>query len=384
MDRIRISRGVRPWRDCTRGKRGVLHRTRERTWTCGGRTGRFDRLGLDKALDTGMGGSGQVQVSERFTSLEVCAGAGGMALGLEQAGFDPVLLLDNREVSCETLRLNRPNWDVRFVDLLDFDPADDQQVYGVDLLAAGLPRLRGAAAASRIVDKDSEIELLKATVWLAHSVRPRALLIDNVPDLVTGHAYTDIREFMHDELAHLGYALRWFVINAVDHGVPQERKHGILVAMEPGRIGHFDVPATSAPRRQVGDSLRESMRARGWPQADEWADLAALPAPTLVGGSWDRGGADLGPTGSKRAWARLGVDGATVGDEVPPINFAWAPGAGRSGLIKLTVEQTALLQGFPTEWKVAGRKTARYRQIANAMPPPLARSLGLALASALR
>lgn len=323
-------------------------------------------------------------VPRRFTSFEVCAGAGGMTLGLEQAGFDPVLLLENRPVSCETLKVNRPSWDVLCADLLEFDPVDQHQVYNVDLLTAGLPRLRGAAASSRSSDGTNEIELLKATVWLMHAVLPQALLIDNVPDMVIGDAYADVRQFVHDELTHLGYGLRWFVINAVDHGVPQDRKHGILLAMSSQRIDRFEVPAASSPEQPVGEFLRESMRANGWRQADDWADFADKPAPTLVGGSWERGGADLGPTGSKRAWARLGVDGGTVADEPPATDFAWAPGSTRSRMVRLTVEQTALVQGFPREWMVAGKKTAKYRQIANAMPPPLAQVIGSGIAAALR
>ncbi|OUS94601.1 DNA cytosine methyltransferase [Rhodococcus sp. NCIMB 12038] len=322
--------------------------------------------------------------SGHFTSIEVCAGAGGLALGLEQAGFDPVLVIENRPVACDTLRLNRPHWDVRAIDLLEFDPVDDQQVYGVDLLAAGLPRLRGTAAVARTPGPGDEFDLLKATVWLAHAVRPRALLIDNVPDLVTSDAYAGIRAFMEGELAHLGYGLRWFVINAVDHGVPQDRKHGVLVAIEGKAAERFETPRGSGVRQSVGEALRTSMRAQGWYEADDWAARADRPAPTLVGGSWDRGGADLGPTGSKRAWARLGVDGGTVGDEVPAHDFLWDPQAGRKGMVRLTVEQVARLQGFPSDWTISGRKTARYRQIANAMPPPLAYALGRAIGVALR
>ncbi|WP_343336015.1 DNA cytosine methyltransferase [Streptomyces sp. SUK 48] len=73
--------------------------------------------------------------TSRLTSLEICAGAGGLALGLERAGFDPVLLLDNRPIACETLRANRPGWDVREIDLTAFDPFEDQQVYDVHLLS---------------------------------------------------------------------------------------------------------------------------------------------------------------------------------------------------------------------------------------------------------
>ncbi|MEV6807041.1 DNA cytosine methyltransferase [Streptomyces sp. NPDC051132] len=323
--------------------------------------------------------------ADRLTSLEICAGAGGLALGLEGAGFDPVLLLDNRPVACETLRVNRPSWDVREIDLVDFDPVDDQQVYDVGLLSGGLPRVKSPAAANRIRGNDAELAVLAAAVDLIYGVQPRAVLLENVPDLAKKNEYQPIREYIGEELGHLGYRFRWHVLDAKDFGVPQHREVGFLVAFKGGLIDRFEWPAPHpGPPPTVGDTLRDSMGARGWPDAGKWADHACMPAPTVVGGSWDRGGADLGPTGAKRKWALMGVDGATVADQVPAADFAWDPAIGRAGWVPLTVEQVAMLQGFPGEWRIAGRKTARYRQVGNATPPPLARAVGEAIASVLR
>ncbi|WP_128981672.1 DNA cytosine methyltransferase [Streptomyces roseicoloratus] len=319
----------------------------------------------------------------RLRSVAVCAGAGGLALGLEQAGFDPVLLLDNKAVACETLRANRPAWNVLNLDLVDFDPVDHEQTYDVDLLAAGLPRVKAAASVGR-AERDDELDLLKATIMLMHGIRPRALLIENVPDLVTKPAYGPIREYITEELTHLGYDVLGFVINAVDFGVAQDRKQGVLVALEDGLLDSFTPPTASVTRhRTVGEVLGASMAERGWRQASVWAAQADRPAPTLVGGSWNRGGADLGPTGTKRAWARMGVDGGTVADDVPGPDFDWDPSRGRSGMMPLTVRQTAILQGFPLDWSFAGRKTAQYRQVGHATPPPVGRALGEVIASAL-
>lgn len=324
------------------------------------------------------------ETERRFSSLDVCAGAGGLALGLEQAGFDPVLLIDNRPVACETLRANRPGWEVLEMDLLEFIPDEFPQVYDVDLLSAGLPRVQASATVARAHGSEVELELLKAAIMLLPGVQPRALLIENVPDLVTKPAYELVRDYVANELRHLGYRHRWFVLNAADHGVPQSREQGILVAFKGDALDFFEEPAPSPEASAtVGGTLVESMGSRGWRQAEEWARQADRPAPTLVGGSWTRGGADLGPTGSKRAWAKMGVDGGTVADDVPGPNWTWDPRRGRDGMVKLTVEQAAALQGFPAEWRLMGKKTARYRQIGHASPPPVARALGRSIGAAL-
>ena len=310
--------------------------------------------------------------------VDVCAGAGGLALGLEQAGFEPVLLLDNKAVACETLRLNRPAWNVLNMDLLDFVPDEHPKTYDVDLLSAGPPRVKSSATRRR-AETEREERLLEAVVLLTHSIQPRALLIENVPGLVDAAAFETLRKFIRGELKHLGYQLRWFVLNAADFGVAQDRKQGVLVALKDRYFDRFRPPTPTVKEHlSVGRVLRRSMAARGWLGADAWAAQALSVAPTLVGGSDNRGGADLGPTGTKKAWARMGVNGGALADEVP------GPGGnGTPDMIKLTCAQAALLQGFPIEWQFAGRKTSRYRQIGHASPPPVGQALGLAVAEAL-
>jgi DNA (cytosine-5)-methyltransferase 1 len=318
-----------------------------------------------------------------LTFVDVCSGAGGLALGLERAGFEPRLLLDEDDDACRTLRTNRPRWNVLQADLLDFDPSEHPESYDVDLLSAGLPRVRSNATVGR-ADSRVEERLLEATVYLVHAIRPRAVLIENVPGLAHADEYRPFRDFAHAELTHLGYEFSWFVVNAVDFGVPQNRKQGVLVAVEQNRSEPFRPPEpTVREPRTVGDALATSMASRGWPDAARWAAQADQPAPTLVGGSKNRGGADLGPTGAKRKWATMGVDAHTVGNEVPSPDFAWDPALGRDGMVKITVQQAALLQSFPESWEIAGLKTARYRQVGHATPPPVGEALGLAVAEAL-
>ncbi|MFE6549077.1 DNA cytosine methyltransferase [Streptomyces sp. NPDC057746] len=318
-----------------------------------------------------------------LTFVDVCSGAGGLALGLERAGFEPRLLLDEDDLAVGTLRANRPHWNVLCADLLDFDPAEHPESLDVDLLSAGLPRVKSSATVGR-ADSGAEERLLTAAICLVHAIRPRAVLIENVPGLTHSDAYQRFRDFARAELAHLGYEFSWFVVNAVDFGVPQNRRLGVLVAIERQWAAAFRPPAPSVQQpTTVGAALGPTMASRGWPDAARWVAQADRPAPTLVGGSKNRGGADLGPTGAKRTWATMGVNGHTVGDAVPGADFVWNPELGRDHMVKITVEQAALLQGFPESWEITGRKTARYRQVGHATPPPVGEALGRAVAAAL-
>ncbi|MEU2302873.1 DNA cytosine methyltransferase [Streptomyces antibioticus] len=323
-------------------------------------------------------------MTDRLGFVDVCAGAGGLASGLESAGFSPVLLLDNKPQACETLRANRPDWKVVCEDLMDFLPDEHPETLDVDLLSAGLPRVKSSAAVARL-DSEPELRLLTATVYLLHAVQPRALLLENLPALVDSPVYAEVREFVEAELTHLGYGFRWFVLNAADFGVPQDRLQGVLVALRKPWFRAFVPPApTVGEHVSVGSALRRSMGARGWAEADAWADQARAVAPTLVGGSDNRGGPDLGPTGTKRAWARMGVNGGAFADEVPGPDYTWPRSDDAAQMLKITVDQAAVLQSFPPEWRITGQKTARYRQIGHATPPPVGRALGAAIADALR
>ena len=127
--------------------------------------------------------------------------------------------------------------------------------------------------------------------------------------------------------------------------------------------------------KTVGETLVDLMAEKGWEGAFEWAANACEIAPTLVGGSKKHGGADLGPTRARKAWASLGVEGKSLANEAPPKGFKEVP--------RLTLRMTARIQGFPDEWQFAGGKTASYRQIGNAFPPPVAYAVAMKIRDAI-
>jgi DNA (cytosine-5)-methyltransferase 1 len=310
--------------------------------------------------------------------VEICAGAGGQALGLERAGFEHALAVELDEAACATLRANRPGWKVAEGDVADpllWRPRDYR---GVALLAGGVP-CPPFTVAGRQLGATDERDLFAWAVELCGIIRPRALLLENVRGLSTSR-FSAYRQHVLDRLRDLGYVAGWRLLNACDFGVPQLRPRFVLVAVQAADAPWFRWPAPSPwPPATVGAALGDLMAARGWPGAAAWARRASRIAPTIVGGSKKHGGADLGPTRAKRAWAELGVDGIGIAD------FAPGPDASPALRPRLTCEMVTRLQGWQDDWgwRFSGRKTAQYRQIGNAFPPPVAETVGTAIRRAL-
>ncbi len=308
-----------------------------------------------------------------FQSLEICAGAGGQAIGLERAGFEHVALVEIEHIACQTLRTNRPHWNVVEGDLRHFDahPFHGQ----VDLLAGGVPCPPFSVAGKQLGHED-ERDLFPEALRIAAECNPKAILLENVRGLLDPK-FKSYRQDILNDLLHLGYMAEWQLLHASDFGVSQIRPRAILVAMQDQYWPHFQWPKKSGVvPASVGDLLYADMAELGWERVNEWQAKAHSIAPTLVGGSKKHGGPDLGPTRAKQAWKGLGVDGHGLADG-PPIN-------GFDGHPRLTVRMTALIQGFPKDWQFAGKKTAAYRQIGNAFPPPVAAAIGVSIINALQ
>ena len=305
-------------------------------------------------------------------SIEFCAGAGGQALGLEQAGFRHAALVEIEPEFAKTLKLNRPMWDVRATDMAEFDGTPFK---GVDLLTAGLPCPPFSVAGKQLGEKD-ERNLFPAALRLIDEIRPKAVMIENVRGFLSA-VFEDYRASLKRELAKLGYHTDWRLLNASDFGVPQLRPRVVIVALRKDLVDAFDWPDVEPHNPPtVGTCLKDLMGASGWRGVERWALQADEIAPTLVGGSKKHGGPDLGPTRARRAWASLGVEGKSLANEAPPADFV--------GMPRLTLRMTARLQGFPDDWEFYGTKTTKYRQIGNAFPPPVARAVARNLAIALQ
>ncbi|BDH03608.1 DNA cytosine methyltransferase [Streptomyces seoulensis] len=386
------------------------------------------------------------QFTSPLTSVEICAGAGGQAVGLHHAGFDHLALVEWDAHAVETLKANVDGWPgwnrerAQGITPMDVRKFLGSQVHKslpvgnerLDLLAGGVPCPPFSLAGKRL-GPDDERDLFPDALNIIDKLRPRAVMIENVRGILEppevfidyrrdilntlrslGYIVPEVKEYWSAEKQDLVMRSAWRRIDAKHFGVPQLRPRAILVAIHEDALesggAEFEWPLRlEGEEVTVFDKLEESMRERcgefwdrnwegkraksgqrtgevvyrDWRQAAlEAKGVGRGVAPTLVGGSRKHGGADLGPTRAKRAWAALGVDAMGVANdphECDPERDLFRP-AGPM----LTVQQAAVIQGFPDGWKFQGRKTARYRQVGNAFPPPVAEAVGRAIAAALR
>ncbi|MEV6340779.1 DNA (cytosine-5-)-methyltransferase [Nocardia vinacea] len=382
------------------------------------------------------------RVDPEFTSIEICAGAGGQAVGLHQAGFGHLALVEIDQHAVETLELNiedhevwaweRTHCDILKTDIKDFDPYKDLEKRAkplepgeLDLLAGGVP-CPPFSHAGKQLGKHDDRDLFPRMLELVELLQPRAVMIENVRGIMD-LKFSDYREWIKAKLAGgtyfadgqfaeedgLGYTVcKWDILEASDFGVPQLRPRAVLVAFRNDILKDlkYEWPtATHEDPVSVLESLEPSMRERFEPYFEgvhseraraafeQWrkkahdrdAELKSKGggiAPTLVGGSKKHGGADLGPSRAKAAWKQLGISGMGVANDIETCAEKQTEDRdlfGADGPM-LTVRQAAIIQGFPLEWDFSGGKTAQYRQVGNAFPPPVAKAVGKSIIEVLK
>lgn len=299
-----------------------------------------------------------------LTCVEICAGAGGQALGLSMAGFKHLALVEYEKEYCDCLSENRPNWPIICADVKDFD---GRPYYGVDLFAGGVPCPPFSVAGKQLGAND-ERDLFPEALRLIREISPRAIMLENVKGFL-GPSFDEYRRQILHEITQMGYNVQIALLNASDYGVSQLRPRVVIVGIRNSECGTFTYPEAHpelAPT--VGALLLDLMEKNGWKKAEEWAIQANRIAPTIVGGSKKHGGPDLGPTRARRAWADMDVEGISIANEAPEPNFIGRP--------RLTPRMLARIQGFPDDWGFGKAKTRACRMIGNAFPPPVAYAVG--------
>ncbi|TAZ83279.1 DNA (cytosine-5-)-methyltransferase [Rhizobium ruizarguesonis] len=325
-------------------------------------------------------------LSFRPRVLELCAGAGGLALGLERAGFEHVALIEFNKHAAATLRRNRHDWnvveeDVRKVDFTEYRNR-------VDLLAGGLPCTPFTTVGEKKGKRD-ENDLLMEGVRAVREVEPKAFVFENVEGLL--HArHADYLATLLRKLSSAGYQTEIHRINTRDYGIAQDRSRIMIVGFRKDSAGVFRMPPKFPPQlaKNMGDVLADLMGANGWSGVDDWVrTMRERP-------EFDRSGEQIGvgalsdtirgyqgsaQQGEARRALKNGVSYAPPAKAAPTKEEA-----SREGFVPgLTNRMRARLQDFPDEWEFSGGLGAVADQIGNAVAPGVAKAVGLAMFSAL-
>lgn len=327
-----------------------------------------------------------------YTSIELFAGAGGLALGMEKAGFQHVMLNEIDRDACATLRRNRPEWNVVEQDVrtLDFGMFRDK----VDLVSGGFPCQAFSYAGKQGGFNDTRGTLFFELARAVKEIRPKVFMGENVKGLAA-HQGGKTLDVIRNVIRELGYTLiEPRVMKAILYQVPQKRERLILIAVrndiaervcfkwpDPyyrimtlrdaffrGTLYDTDVPASAG--QAYPEKKRKVMQMV--PQGGYWRDLPEAVQREYMGGSFELTG---GKTGMAR---RLALD-------EPSLTLTCSPSQKQTERCHptetrpLTVREYARIQTFPDEWAFEGTMTSQYKQIGNAVPVNLAYALGRAL-----
>lgn len=324
----------------------------------------------------------------RHTDIELFAGAGGLALGLEQAGFDGLAYVEMNGDACETLRRNRPGWNVIEGDVhdIDFRQYDGQ----VDLVSGGFPCQAFSMAGKRLGFGDIRGTLFAEIIRCANETHPKMLLMENVKGLLShdgGRTFETIRH----EVEKAGYSLQWKILNASYHGVGQARERIVMIGIRDDladRIS-FEYPEPDDRQTTLRDALDGVPDSSGASYSEGKAKVLDLVPP---GGCWVDLPQDIAreymkssydSPGGKRGMARR------LSWDRPCLTLTTSPSQKQTERCHpdetrpLTVREYARVQSFPDDWEFAGGIGSQYRQIGNAVPVEMARRIGVQIIKAL-
>lgn len=327
-----------------------------------------------------------------YNSIELFAGAGGMALGMEKAGFHHVLLNEIDPYACETLKKNRPKWNVVGIDVnqVDFTPWRGK----VDFISGGFPCQAFSYAGKGAGFEDTRGTLFFQLARAVKEIQPKVFMGENVKGLAM-HDGGHTLEVIKNTIKELGYTLiEPQVLKAINYMVPQKRERLILIAVRndyadkvsfewpspyyrvmtlrdaffKGELYPVDVP--SSPYQKYPEKKQKVMEMV--PQGGDWRDLPVEVQKEYMGGSFYLGG---GKTGMAR---RLSLD-------EPSLTLTCAPAQKQTERCHptetrpLTVREYARIQTFPDDWQFCGTLSSQYKQIGNAVPVNLAWAVGRAI-----
>lgn len=331
----------------------------------------------------------------QFTTIELFAGAGGLALGIEQAGFDTLGLVEIDKDAADTLKQNRPNWRVLNEDIAKISCLDLPEFFGLqkgelDLLSGGAPCQSFSYAGKRLGLEDARGTLFYHYAKFLEQLQPKMFLFENVRGLLS-HDHGRTYQTITDIFKSTGYTIDKRVLNAWNFGVAQKRERLITIGIRNDLVGkiHFGFPEPHAYKPVLRDILLDCPESIGTPYSDYkrkifemvppggyWRDIPEEVAKPYMKSCWYMGG---GRTGILR---RLSLD-------EPSLTVLTSPSQKQTDRCHpleprpFTIRENARCQSFPDDWEFCGGIGAQYKQVGNAVPVNLAYDIGIKIKEAL-
>lgn len=331
--------------------------------------------------------SNSIEVEEDdVTAVELFAGAGGLALGLELAGIKTLEYVEFDKACCETLRANRPEWNVVCDDIhnVDFTPYRDK----VDIVTGGFPCQAFSYAGKKLGFEDTRGTLFHEFARCVKEINPKIFLAENVRGLVShdkGRTLSTIIEVLEG----LGYTAQYQVLNAAYHGVGQKRERIVIIGIRDDLDIEFTYPKPDEKMTTLRQALKDCPPSIGEEYSEKkrkvlelvppggcWVDLPEDVAKAYMGKSYYSGG-------GRRGMARR------ISWDEPSLTLTCSPSQKQTERCHpeetrpFTVREYARIQSFPDEWKFCGGITDQYKQIGNAVPVEMARRIGVQLRKAV-
>ena len=348
-----------------------------------------ERESEDQYCDTNI-----VKPKKIYNVLELFAGAGGLALGLEQAGFNNVGLVEIDKNAAATLKLNRPKWNVIEGDITKISEEQEgrwnyiPKGIEIDLLSGGYPCQAFSYAGKRKGLEDTRGTLFYNYAQVLKQVKPKMFLVENVRGLTT-HDHGRTLKTMIKVFEEIGYHTIYKVLNAWDYGVAEKRQRMILIGIRNDLDISYKYPKPYKYKPVLRDVLKNVPKSPGVkyskkkyevlklvPAGGYWRDLPKDIAKEYMGASWNSGG---GRTGMARrlSWNE------------PSLTLTTSPSQKQTERCHpeetrpFTTREYARIQSFPDTWKFEGGVGSVYKQIGNAVAVNFAKEVGLSIINAL-
>ena len=331
----------------------------------------------------------------KFKTIELFAGAGGLALGLEKAGFSTLGLVELDKDASNTLKVNRPNWNVINDDIANISKLDLENLFNIkkgelDLLSGGSPCQSFSYAGKRLGLEDARGTLFYHYAVFLDKLQPKMFLFENVKGLKThdkGRTYATILDIFEKE----GYVIQKDVLNAWDFGVPQKRERLITIGIRKdlAKKIHFEFPTPKEYKPVLRDILLDCPVSEGASYSTYKKKIFEMVPP---GGYWRDIPEDIAKEYMKSCWymegGRTGILRRLSLDE-PSLTVLTSPSQKQTDRCHplearpFTIRENARCQSFPDDWVFCGSIGQQYKQVGNAVPVNLAYEVGLKIKEGL-